>query len=380
MSGIYSVVEPGFIARSRHRRQHLKKIAAAEEETAKIVRDRDATRVGKQLHKKAEAKRTLERAKQLDHDNPTSDFKADLVLEAGRQQLLRELEAFRLRRKNEVEARDERLRIEEERLAALKEEERKRQREWRIKHYGEQNELLLAEAADLRTRQAERHSARNAALLARDAAETEQFERDVLADQGVGPATSSAISLPPARAAPPGAEDERLGVFGVPLEPDEFHSIALGGHRPGLDDKPVKLFTDAHQMSHDELYRDLHNAEGVHSEKVAKLAAARRDADVQGEQLRSLELLLKRLKMELGQLQEEHESLLKLQADPPRRDPNETERAATHHRKGRITALRKRVGLLDHQAGLVRRRRGELEARAATLEGLSLIHISSPRD
>ena len=68
MSGIYSVVEPGFIARSRHRRQHLKKIAAAEEETAKIVRDRDATRVGKQLHKKAEAKRTLERAKQLDHD------------------------------------------------------------------------------------------------------------------------------------------------------------------------------------------------------------------------------------------------------------------------------------------------------------------------
>ena len=109
-----------------------------------------------------------------------------------------------------------------------------------------------------------------------DHTETEQFERDVLADQKRG-----AVDLDTNRdafgtgRAPPLRRARALGVFGVPLEPAATRSAYAAC--PGLDLFGF-LCLDATCNAPGPSTRErplasrLRVAEGVHGEKVAKLA------------------------------------------------------------------------------------------------------------
>ena len=91
--GAYGLVEPNFIKRSRRRRLHLQRIAASEVQAVKFQSDIEDTKRARRAFKKSEKLKSVERQEVIYKMAPSSNIRSDLVAEAARQKLLRELEA-----------------------------------------------------------------------------------------------------------------------------------------------------------------------------------------------------------------------------------------------------------------------------------------------
>ena len=91
--GAYGLIEPNFIKRSRRRRLHLQRIAASEVQAVKFQADIEDTKRARRAFKKSEKLKSVERQEVIYKMAPSSNIRNDLVAEAARQKLLRELEA-----------------------------------------------------------------------------------------------------------------------------------------------------------------------------------------------------------------------------------------------------------------------------------------------